>query len=309
MANNLTAINTNNDSTTMPALAAAAAASLMKPISLENAFNTFNNTLNETLNSTIANTFNSQQQQTQQQNLVQQYEQQMNNLLNGHQNTFQAGNTYLTQFYNTQTIFNNSLLSMLPNMYTTKDNLFNHHNLPIKQSTNLSFEHLFSNEIKKDFVQNNDLDNLQNDSFRIQSKSVDNNVENDTNNDLQNNIEDCKEHLKVCKNEQKETGEQLKKDKLDDSNRSNGYNKLNEFSRLNESINEEANVDTLKNQYLTNILAQLNGKVDNKSRKRSLDQLECSNDCMDENEQKSFQKNLDQNVITHLNSTKKSKSN
>jgi hypothetical protein len=318
------------------ALAAAAAAGLMKPINLNNAFSTMNdtfsdtlnNSLNNSLNSTIANTFTNHQQQHQ--NLIQQYQQQMDNLLN-RQNLFANGsNTYLSQLYNTHTMFNNnSLLSIFPNVYAKESSLLNH-NLP-KIDLPISFEHLFNNEIKKDLQEelSNRLVNDRTGKSNLEMHKSSGEEEESANLRMQN---DCKDNIGnhnaekslltkvVVESGQQlvksfnETGEQQLEEKLNVSSicTNNEYsnqtdsNKLDELSSLNESTNEEEadQSETLKNQYLNNILAQLN-EPDNKSRKRSLDDDDKS-DCS-ENECKNIENNLGQNVIKHH--TKKTKSN
>lgn len=182
------------------------AASLMRPISLSNNFNStlsnaindtlngtlngnltnlsngiggvlgdsmLNNALNGTLNGTLNSTLNgalngslsgnplndsspvnlsssaTNPLSRLQQSFVQHYQQQMNSLLG--QSHFE--NAALTQqLYNGQSMFNSSLLSMLPkvlpNVYAKRPtNLFGHHNAPIKPIAELpiAFEHLLPN--------------------------------------------------------------------------------------------------------------------------------------------------------------------
>ena len=188
----------------------SAAASLMKPISLNNTCNAFNSTLsnaiNDTLNGTLASSIGgvlsdsmlsgalagtlngtlnstlndalngalsgpltstlneispaSNQLSSIQHSFAQHYQQQMSSLLTG-QGQFENA-AHLSQIYNGQSMFGNSLLSMFPNVFPDlyakrAAGLFGHHNEPIRSKADLpvGFKHRLNNgEIKRNLQEN-----------------------------------------------------------------------------------------------------------------------------------------------------------
>lgn len=242
----------------------------MKPITLSNVLNNplSNHPLNSTLNSSLNNTLS-----TSQQHLVQQYQQQMDNLLNGQQQQQTAvGNPYLTQLYNSHSMFNNSLLSMLPNMYP-KDGLFNPSLQTVEPKIDLpiSFEHLFSNsnEIRMD------LENVLKNRSNMEDRHSDN--ESKCDHGIQNKhlVDD---HLI----EQKRTDDQLDKSSDGDQYLSSIIGQLN-GKHSNKSRKRPLDCEEMDGE---------------------LTSSECSNETIE----KTNSKHLDQNVIKHSN-TKRTKTN